>query len=258
MLHLIAVLTLVAQTPASAAAVKVSPAVVAEFSLGAMKGKLIRQLAWSPDGTQLYLMTYDPNKDASVKEMFHFLIPAHGGAPSRPTQIDAQPDWAVKYYEWKAGRTSPDDPSVELTPNHERRKESAVSTPMGGDLARGGTSGDPASGLSSTEAMDAARAMQMSDVYTIALKNEIIGEWVNHPTVPGQTFGWAPKGTPLIAFAERKTGRLVIMDLKGGKQKIDDTKNVTVPAWSGDATKLAYLENRGRDKYALIVATVAR
>ena len=254
MLPLIAVLTLVAQTPITASAVKVTPSVVAEFNLGAMKGKLIRQLAWSPDGTQIYLMTYDANKDASVKEMFHFLIPAQGGTPSR---IDAQPDWALKYYEWKASRTSPDDPSVELTPNHERRKESAVATPMGGELARGGTSVDPG-GLSSTEVMDAARTMQMSDVYTIALKNEIIGEWINHPTVPGQTFGWAPKGTPLIAFAERKTGRLVIMDLKGGKQKVDDTKNVKVPAWSGDATKLAYLESRGRDKYALVVATVGK
>ena len=254
MLPLIAVMTLVAQTPMTASAVKVTPSVVAEFSLGAMKGKLVRQLAWSPDGTQIYLMTYDANKDASVKEMFHFLFPAQGGAPTR---IDTQPDWALKYYEWKASPTSPDDPSVELTPNHERRKESAVATPMGGELARGGTSVDPG-GLSSTEVMDAARTMQMSDVYTIALKNEIIGEWVNHPTVPGQTFGWAPKGTPLIAFAERKTGRLVIMDLKGGKQKVDDTKNVKVPAWSGDATKLAYLESRGRDKYALVVATVGK
>ena len=203
-------------------------------------------------------MTYNANKDASVKEMFHFLIPAQGGANARPTEVEAQPDWAVKYYEWKAGRTSPDDPSIELTSNHERRKESAVATPMGGDLARGGTSGDPSGGLSSTEAMDAARTMQMSDVYTITLKKEIIGEWVNHPTVPGQTFGWAPKGTPLLAFAEIKTGRLVIMDLEGGKQKIDDTRNVKVPAWSGDATKLAYLESRGRDKYALVVATVAK
>ena len=254
MLMLLAVLVLVAQAPTAASAVKVTPAVVSEFNLGAMNGKFIRQLAWSPDGSQLYLMTYDANKDASVKETFHFLIPAQGGAPSR---VETQPDWAIAYYEWKAGRNSPDDPSIQLTPNHERRKETAVSTPMGGDLARGGTSIDPA-GVSSTEVMDAARTMQMSDVYTIALKDEIVGEWVNHPTVPGQTFGWAPKGTPLIAFSERKTGRLVIMDLKGGKQKIDDTKNVKVPAWSNDATKLAYLESRGRDKYALMVASVAK
>ena len=257
MLQLIAVLALVAQAPVTASAVKVTPSVVAEFNLGSMKGKLIRQLAWSPDGTQIYLMTYDAKKDASIKEMFHFLIPAQGGTPARPTQVDAQPDWALNYYEWKAGRTSPDDPSVELTSSHERRKESAVSTPMGGDLARGGTSVDPG-GLSTTEAMDAARTMQMSDVYTITFKNEIVGEWVNHPTVPGQTFGWAPKGTPLIAFAEKNSGRLVIMDLKGGKQKIDDTRNVKVPAWSGDATKLAYLESRGRDKFALVVASVAK
>ena len=46
------------------------------------------------------------------------------------------------------------------------------------------------------------------------------------------------------------------MDKKGDKQKVNDTKNVVMPAWTDDGSKLAYLEGRGRGRFALIVATV--
>jgi hypothetical protein len=32
--------------------------------------------------------------------------------------------------------------------------------------------------------MDAGRAMRNNNVYTLRLKGEIVGEWVNHPIVP--------------------------------------------------------------------------
>ena len=249
---------IVAQALMTAGSVKVTPSVVSEINLGDMKGKLIRQLAYSPDKSELYLMTYDANKDASIKAAYHFLIPVAGGAPK---QVDAQPDWAVKYNEWKSGKASPDDPNLMLEPKQERRKDSAVAIPMGGEMARGGldTGGaGGAGGLSSEAAMDAARATQMTDVRTISFKGEIIGEWINHPIVPGVTFGWGPKGTGLLAYAELKSGRLIVMDTKGDKKKIDGTKNVVAPAWSDDGTKIAYLEGRGRDKFAVVVATVAR
>jgi hypothetical protein len=47
------------------------------------------------------------------------------------------------------------------------------------------------------------------------------------------------------------------MDSTGAKQKIEGTHGVVLPAWSADGTRLAYLEGRGRNQYALIVATVA-
>lgn len=254
MVNMLVSLVLAAQSTMSAGSVRLAPAVITEINLGEMKGKLVRQLAWSPDLTQLYLMTYDANRDASVKEAFHYLIPAGGGAPAR---VDAQPDWATAYHEWKSGKASPDDPKLTLEPGHERRKDSAVAIPMGGDAARGGGV-DATGGLATESAIEAARATQNTDVYTIRFKGEIIGEWINHPIVPGVTFGWGPKGSGLLAFSERKSGRLIIMDHKGAKQKIDDTKNVVAPSWSGDATKIAYLEGRGRDKFAVVVATVTR
>jgi hypothetical protein len=86
----------------------------------------------------------------------------------------------------------------------------------------------------------------------------VVGEWVNHPIVPGQTFGWAPKGRSLIAYADAKSGKLVVMNLAGERQTIDGTRNVTIPAWSADGTQLAYLEGRGRNRFALVVATVQK
>ncbi len=91
----------------------------------------------------------------------------------------------------------------------------------------------------------------------MTLKKEVVGEFVNHAIMPGLTFGWGPKGTHLIAYADQQ-GRLVVMDTTGAKQKIEGTKSVVLPAFAPDATKIAYLEGLGRNKYSLVVATVAK
>jgi Tol biopolymer transport system component len=75
--------------------------------------------------------------------------------------------------------------------------------------------------------------------------------------VPGLTFGWSPKGVGLIAFADT-SGKLSLMDRTGAVRRIDSTKAVTLPAWSMDGTKLAYLEKTARTTYALVIATVGR
>jgi hypothetical protein len=90
------------------------------------------------------------------------------------------------------------------------------------------------------------------------LKGEVVGEWVNHAIVPGLTFGWGPAGSHLIAYAEKSSGRLVIMDSTGARQKIDGTKSVVLPAWTADGSKVAYLEGRGRNKFAVVIAKVER
>src|SRR5262245_42839870 len=167
-----------------------------------MKGTLVRQFVWSPDGSEFYLMTYDPNPDASIKATYHYLIPVAGGTPKR---VDTQPDWAVAYWTWKSDRAAPWDPAMKIDVSQEKKREDAVAIPMGGEMAKGGGA-DPTGGLSTQAAIDAGRAMRNNDVYTLRLKGEIIGEWVNHPIVPGLTFGWAKSG--LIAFSERQSGRL--------------------------------------------------
>lgn len=254
MKHVFVALALLAQSMPPAERIKLTTSPEIEINLSTLKGTLVRQLAWSPDATELYLMTYEPNRDASIKEAFHFIIPLSNGAPKR---VDVQPPWAVEYWKWKSDRTAPGDPSLAIEVLQEKRRQNAVALPMGGELARGGTSGAGTTGLSQEEALDAARAMRNDDVYSLKLKGEVVGEWVNHPIVPGLTFGWGPDKSGLIAFAERSSGRLVLMD-KQGKQRVDDTKNVSVPAWTTDGSKLAYLEGRGRGRFALLVATVAK
>jgi hypothetical protein len=244
------------QAPASVAVaqVTVTPApAVMEFDLGSLKGTRLRQMAWSPDETQLYLQTYDANKDASVKELFHYLLPAAGGAPKR---IETPPTWAAEYWAWKSGQTAPDDPAWKIDVSTEKKISSATSMPMGGDLARGGTSGDPTAGISA-EAVTAhaAQATNVS-VYTMRLKGETIGEWENHPIMPGLTFGWGPKGSGLMAYSDKSSGRLILMDRTGKTAKVDGTKDVRLPAFSADRTRLAYLESRGKNKYALVIAAV--
>jgi hypothetical protein len=200
-------------------------------------------------------MTYEPNRDASVKEAFHYVMPVTGSQFSR---VKTPPAWAVTYWTWKSDRNPPGDQSLQIEVLQEqKRAETGVATPMGGDLARGGVDtggGGGAGGLSSSAAIDAARGMQMQNVYSLKLKGEIIGEWIDHPIVPGLTFGWGPKGIDLIAFAEKGSGRLVLMDKAGKKQKVDGTKGVVLPGFSEDGSRLAYLESRGRNRFAVIVA----
>jgi hypothetical protein len=259
MLQVLLFALIVGQSTPSAETIRLLPSVVAEFQLGAggINGQRVRQLAWSPDGRELYLMTYEPNRDASIKEAFHYVMPAAGGKFAR---VEATPTWAATYWTWKSDRSAPGDQSRQIEVLQEKKRaETGVATPMGGDMARGGadTGGaGAAGGISPAAATDAARGMQMQDVYTLKLKGEIVGEWINHPIVPGLTFGWGPKATGLIAFAEKNGGRLVLMDRAGKKQKVDGTKDVVLPAFSDDGSRLAYLEGRGRNRFAVIVADV--
>jgi hypothetical protein len=245
----------VAQSVTSADTIRLSPAVIGEFELGknGVNGSRVRQLAWSPDGKELYLMTYEPKPDASIKQAFHYVIAMPGG---RPNRVDAPPAWAAAYWTWKSDRSAPGEPSLTIELSEEKKRaETGVALPTGGDMARGGTA-DPATGLSSESALNAARGMENNDVRTMRLKGEIIGEWINLPIVPGLTFGWGPKESGLIAFADKSTGKLVIMDKTGKKQKVADTKAVILPAWSEDGARIAYLEGRGRSKFAVVVADV--
>lgn len=240
------------QTPVASVVVTPAPP-VAEIDMKQLKGPLVRQLAWSPDQTELYLQTYEANRDASVKATYHYVIAIQDGARR---QVEVPPTWAVAYHQWKSGQASPDDATWKIDVSTEKKIQSATSIPMGGDLARGG-SVDPTGGISVDTVTAAAAQSGNANVYTMRLGSEVVGEWVNHPIVPGLTFGWAPKGHTLIAFAD-KSGQLTLMDRAGKAQRVDGTRKVSLPAWSQDGTRLAYLQQKDRNTYTLIVATVSR
>lgn len=232
----------------------VAGAPVTEIDMRRLKGPLPRQLAWSPDHTELYLQTYEANKDATVKALYHYVMPAKGGAPK---QVDAAPAWANEYIAWKSGQASPDDPAWKIDVAQEKKIQSATSIPMGGDLARGGTV-DPTSGIAVESVTAAAAQSSNLNIYSMRLSGETVGEWINHPIVPGLTFGWGPKGTSMIAFAEKSGGRLSLMSRDGKVSRVDGTRNVVAPAWTRDGQRIAWLEQKTRTVYALVIGDVRK
>jgi len=238
--------------PVSATAVTLAPKPVGEFELSKLRG-VIRRLAWNVDGTQLYLQTADLKSDALVKEAFNYVITVATGELKK---VDGEPAWAGDYYAWKSWKAAPGDDGFMIEVASESRRNAATALPMGGDAARGGGV-DPTSGASAESVMAIAQQSQSGTFNIMRLKGQIIGEWANQPIVPGQTFGWGPMGTNLIAYAEVNNRQLMLMDKSGAKQKIADTKGVYVPAFSNDARKLAWLEVRGK-KAILIISDIAR
>ena len=83
-------------------------------------------------------------------------------------------------------------------------------------------------------------------------------QFVNSVIVPGLTFGCGPRSSEAIAYTATSTGRIVVMDAAGAKKEMPDTKDALLPAWSPDASKLAWLEKDGRKKYVLQIAVLGR
>ena len=217
-----------------------------------MKGTRVERFGWSPDKTEFYVMTYEPNRDATIKEAYHYVMQV---ATGQTKSANAAPAWADAYWLFKSDQSAPGDASLTINVAQERKRaETGVATPMGGDLARGG--GSDTTGLTVGGAIDASRGMDFHNIYTLTLKGETIGQWTDHRIQPGMTFSWGPKGTGLIVFTEKDSGRLVFMDRGGKKQRIDSTKGVILPAWTEDGSRLAYLEPRGKNRYEVIIADV--
>jgi hypothetical protein len=224
---------------------------IAELDMGKLKGEPSR-LAWSPDSSQLYLQTLEGGFGRSNAKLRHYVFNATTGAKE---DMQAEPEWASKYWTAKSGQTSPDGPGLKIELKTEQRREQTTSVPRGGDLARGGTSIDM--GTSAADGAAAAYTSQTVTVHSMLLKGETIGEFVNSVIVPGLTFGWGPHGSGLIAFAATKSGRVTVMDSQGAKHEVAASKDALLPAWSADGSRLAWLQKAGRGKFVLQVARVS-
>lgn len=258
-MSLMLVLALItAALPIDATKISVSaPMSIVEIDTGKLKGDLVR-LAWAPDGTQFYLQTAEPDTRGNVK-LRHFTVGLDGSAPR---SLDGEPPWATAYWSWKSAQTAPGVPALKIQVDQQTKRVNTTSTPMGGDMARGDVNagGDrgTGSGLSSAEAARAANAGQNATVFTLRLKGETVGEFVNAAAIPGLTFSWGPSESGLIAFV--RTGDradLVIMDDQNRKCEIGATKAALLPAWTADGKKLAYLEKTDRKKVALRIVDIS-
>lgn len=242
-----------AQSPLPVGKLKFSePTTVAELNMDRLKGVPSR-LAWSPDGSQLYVQTLEGNFGNPEAKLRHYLFAVSNGAKK---DAQAEPEWVSAYWAVKSHQAAPDVPGHKIGLESEVRTERTTSAPMGGDLARGGLSSGTG-GTTSTEAIDAANTAQSVTVHAMKLKGETIGEFINSVIVPGLTFGWGPAGTKVIAFSAQKNGRLVVMDETGKKQELNGSKDAVLPAWSPDASRLAWLQKDGRKTYLLKIAEVS-
>jgi hypothetical protein len=231
------------------------PTAIVEVDTSKLKGDLFR-IAWAPDGQQMYLQTVERDRTGRIGAVHHYIMPLDGRPPAR---ADQEPPWAAEYWTWKSAQAAPGLPALKIEVEEQRKRVTGTATPMGGELARGGLEGggamDPVGAGAAAGAMSAAMQSQDAHYYTLRLKNEVIGEFVNTPALPGFTFGWAPAGTGLIAYANQE-GRLVIMDGQGRKQQVPDTRTVLLPAWSPDGARLAYFERTGKRKATLEIVEV--
>ncbi len=259
----LAPVALLAQGPLRVANVRVSePTVIAGLDMDKLKGQPFR-LAWSPDGSQLYVQTLegsfaDANAGKPTAKLRHYLFASTPGASKKDLQ--GPPDWFAAYWTAKNGQTAPGAPSLAIDVKGEQRKQSTTSAPTGGDLAKGGVDGasgtSAGAGTSAGDVASAAYASQTQRVNVMVYKGQRIGEFVNSVIVPGLTYGWGPSGTNVIAFAAPKDGKVIIMDDQAKTLEIDGTKDALLPAWSPDGTRLVWLQKDGKKKYQLYSATI--
>jgi hypothetical protein len=232
----------------------VSPAAIVEIDTSKLKGEP-GMLAWAPDGASLYLQMNEHDRKGVVTETKHYVIAI---AEKKSASVDAQPAWVGKYWAWKAAPESPAAPAFKIVPDERIETKNAVS-PVG-DLAKGGGSagdGRAMPGTSAAEAVSAQATAQKIHIWSLKIKGETIGEWINEGVTPGMNFSWAPAPAHLIVYARREGGPLFLLDDGGRKQALSGAKAATFPAWSDNGAKIAWLEKKDRRKYDVMVAGIS-
>ncbi len=231
------------------------PAAGAELDLGKLKGEPSR-LAWLTDGSQLYFQTAERDSRANVTARHHYLVGLDGRIVKT---LEQEPAWAAAYWAKKSGQSAPSMPAYRIAVEQRQETARPTSAPMGGALARGATdaSGEHGGqGVSAAEAGAAAFQSQILNVFTLRLKGEVIGEWINQPVVPGSTFGWSREGGRIVFVS--KSGGLIVMDPQGRKETIAGTGNASLPAWSNDSRLIAFIERTGKKKAAVRIVEAPR
>jgi hypothetical protein len=229
-----------------ASAVRIgAPATVTELDLGKLKGEL-RQLAWSRDGSELYVQTADGNPGS--EKFRHYVVPIAGGAAA---PVDTVPEWATDYWGVKSDRFAPGLRSLVIGFEQKQEKiKVGTGTGRPGEQAGGSAGSFPVDVEKTAEG-------QLQNYARLTFAGETISEFVNQMPIPGLMFSWGPSGSGAMAYTDRQFGRLMLIDQHQRKQTVPGVKDALLPAWSIDGTRLAWVQKSGRRKYTLVWATVS-
>jgi hypothetical protein len=220
-----------------------TPATLVDLDLGKLKGAPTC-LAWSPNEGEFYLQTVDDGA-----KMRHYIL----RLGSSPQSADGEPIWASTYWNWKSARTVPGhrELAIEVATRNDTNQVSSMNLH------------DKAAGMGNRSGSTAARDLTEANVGAtqvrmLLLKDEVIGEYVNAPLVPGLTFGWSPEPLQAVAYVAH-SHRLMLMDVvSGAKQEVSATSDVLLPAWSPDGSQIVFLQKTSRKTFALMRVTVTR
>lgn len=238
------------QSPIDVTKIRVGTAtVVADIDTGKLKGE-VRRLCWSPDGASLYLQTVE--SDPPVERLHHYSLPLDGGAL---TPIDAQPEWAARYWAVKQDRVAPGVESlvIDIVQGTENIK---TGPGQAGVLDRSSSPERVAGGTPSVDSLASGNmGNDRARIVRLTLLGTDIATWTNERPYPGARFSWGPSNSGALVYVGDK-GQLVFFDYQKQKQAITATKDAVLPAWSADGQRLAYLQKTGKKKFLVLWAPV--
>jgi dipeptidyl aminopeptidase/acylaminoacyl peptidase len=232
-----------------------APQPIAELDTGRLKGD-VAQLAWSPDGSEFYVMTVERDRSGAITGAKHYVLSIAG---KNVKSVDQEPAWALKYWAWKSGQTAPGAAAFKIDVSQREETLRATASPTGGSLAKGGNP-NPGDATTFEDVANAANQAQKLLVSQLKVKDETLGTWVNEPVMPGYSFSWAPAPLHLLAFARRDKkdgGPIVVIDQNGQRQELGGARAAILPAWSDDGKRLAWLERKDKKKYQLMIADIS-
>jgi hypothetical protein len=218
--------------------------VITEIDAGKIKGDPTA-LAWSDDGSTLYLRTAEYDRWRNERTQ-HFVLPTAGSATAA---TPAAPAWAAGYWMWKSGMFAPGVPEMRLETETQTQLATAVGT-----VRDAGASQSRADPTQSQMASDMSSAQQVATI-TVRLKGTVIAQAVNKPVAPGSTWGWAPAPLGGLVFVDGKK-HLVLIDRTGRTFEVPGAAEALLPAWSPDGKRIAYLQKKDRKKYVVAVVDV--
>ena len=212
------------------------PTLICEVDMNQLKGE-VRRLSWSPDSRNIHLQTAEPGVATH-----DYIVTVMDGVIS---QAFGEPEWAAGYWAMKSDLGAPGVPSLRLEVQSDNRRTRP--TPFAGGTANGGAyTPDVKNPVDAFESEVTLRLLGLS-----------IGNWINGAPMAGETFGWGPAGSGAIVFVGR-SDRLTLMDQRARRKVVAAIKNTSMPAWSTDGTRLAFLQKIAKKRYRLMSSAVGR